>query len=107
MNDEVQVKQWIKSNEEVGADECFLFLIEHHDYNANPVHLVVKNVSLLGYDVFVDRSDFKHLIEFMEIFSDLFWVKEVYPESEILISCEKRMKECKTETLLERGEEQL
>ena len=69
-NDEKLVEEWGKDVEEVG-DECFLFLIEHHDYDNNPVHLLVRNESLLGYRVYVDRSDFKYLMEFMEIFMEL------------------------------------
>jgi len=101
MNDEAQVKQWVMSNEKVGADECFMFLIQHHDYNANPVHLKVSDKSLLGYDVFVDRSDFKNLMDYMEIFSDLFWGKEVYPESEILLGLEKLLNENRPDTLID------
>lgn len=69
-NDVELVEKWVQENEKVG-DECFWFLIEHHDYDNNPVHLLIVNETLLGYRVFVDRSDFKYLIEFMEIFMGL------------------------------------
>ena len=38
---------------------------------------------------------------FMEIFSDLFWVKEVYPESEILLGLEKSLNENRPDTLID------
>jgi hypothetical protein len=98
-SDQIKLKEWVRRNELIGADECFEFLINYLDYCTNPIHLKVWDKSLVGYDIFVDRSDFKNLIEFMEIFSDLFWVKEIYPESEILVSIKKKMKECRPEIL--------
>jgi hypothetical protein len=92
-SDQIKLKEWVRRNELIGADECFEFLIVYHDYCENPINLKVLDNKLLGYEVFVDRNDFISLIEFMEIFSDLFWVKEIYPESEILVRIKKEMEE--------------
>ncbi|MEC3906011.1 hypothetical protein VOI54_03220 [Tamlana sp. 2201CG12-4] len=78
------LKNWVRKNEPIGTKECFEFLLCHYDYTLNPTHLLVMGNSLLGYEVFVDSKDFKNLIAFMDIFSELFWVKRLYPESDIL-----------------------
>ena len=77
-----------------------MFLIDYHDYNPNPFHLKVIDKSLLGYNVFVDRKDFENTITFLEIFTELFWNDNIYPESEILIELEKRMKESRPDVLV-------
>ena len=83
-NDKGLLKKWVRKNEYIGTVECFELLLSHFDYDLNPVHLLITGKSLLGYEVFVDREDFKNLIKFLEIFNDLFWVKKVYPESKNL-----------------------
>ena len=92
-DDHVKLKSLIARNEYVGADEYFMFLIEHHDYCDNPIHLKVLTNKLLRYEVFVDSNDFKNTIEFLNIFNVLFWEEEIYPESEILVRIKKEMKE--------------
>ena len=78
------VKKWVRRNESICTIDCFELLLSHYDYDLDPHHLLVMGNTLLGYEVFVDRKDFKNLIEFLDIFNDLFWVKMVYPESETL-----------------------
>lgn len=92
-DDPIELKKLIVRNEFIGADECFMFLIEYHDYCAHPIHLKILTNKLLGYEVFVDRDDFKSTIEFLDIFNTLFWEKEIYPESEILVRIKKELKE--------------
>ena len=82
--DKCLVKQWVRKNEKVGTIDCFELLLYHYDYSLKPYHLLVMGRSLLGYEVFVDRKDFENLIDFLNIFNELFWVKKVYPESETL-----------------------
>lgn len=76
--DKELVKKWVIKNEYIGTKDCFELLLCHYDYDLNPYHLLVMGKSLLGYEIFVDRKDFKNLIKFLEIFSDLFWVKKVH-----------------------------
>lgn len=37
--------------------------------------------TVLDYDVFINKEHFKHTIEFIKIFDDVFWVQEILPES--------------------------
>ena len=65
------------------------FLIEFLNYCDKAILLRVFDKSVLGYEVFVDNKEFKNTIEFLDIFSELFWEKEIFPESEILIEAKK------------------
>lgn len=82
-HDKELVKKWVIKNEYVGTKDCFELVLRHYDYDLKPLHLLVTGKSLLGYEVFVDREDFKSIIKFLDIFNDLFWVKKVWPESEV------------------------
>lgn len=85
------LKDLIIKNEQIGANECFSFLIDYLDY-INPVHLNVYSKSFKDFDIYVDRKDFENTITFLEIFNELFWEDKIYPESEILLGIEKEMK---------------
>lgn len=86
------LKDLIINNEQIGANECFSFLIDYLDY-PNSVHPNVYSRSFTDFDIYVDRKDFENTIAFLEIFSKLFWEDKIFPESEFLINYEKEMNE--------------
>jgi len=92
------LKNWVAKNEHLGADEYVCFLIDYLDYDENgeEEHLSVYVHSAKKLDIYIDRQDFKNTIEFLEIFNELFWVQEIYPESPILKRIDKEMNETKT-----------
>ena len=85
----IKLKELVVKNEQIGCNGFFDFLIEFLNYCDNAILLGVFDQSVLGYDVFVDNKDFKSTIEFLDIFSELFWEKEIFPESEFLIEIKR------------------
>jgi hypothetical protein len=96
---QVKLKDLIIRNENIGVDGFLDFLIYYQNYCANPIHLKVLDKTLLGYEVFVDRKDFSNNIEFLNIFSKLFWKDEIFPESEIIIEAGRLLNENRPENL--------
>ncbi|OBQ56946.1 hypothetical protein JJL45_02495 [Tamlana sp. s12] len=87
-NDIFECKQWVVRNEKIAGHDCFEFLMSYFSYSNDPKHLLVVDERLLGYNIFVDTKDFKHLISFLHIFDELFWIQKIYPESEMLCAFE-------------------
>ncbi len=78
---QLDLKNWVAKNEDLGANKYICFLVDYLDYSEDVKHLIVFVQSLEELDIYIDRQDFKQTIEFLEIFNDLFWVKKIYPES--------------------------
>jgi len=74
-NEPQKVKQWLKKNEKLGTEDYVTFLIDYLDYdpNDNEYHLNVFFLKDDKLEVYVDREDFKHTIEFIETFNDHYW----------------------------------
>jgi len=91
-----EVKKWVAKNEKLGAGtwELYLFSIESLDNIDDKDEICVYNKS--NWEIYVDKETFKHTIEFFDVFVELFWIKEVYPESEILIRIKKEMSNIET-----------
>ena len=84
-NSITEVKKWVAKNEKLGAgrDELYLFSVECLDNIDDKKEICVYNKN--GWEIYINKEKFKYTIEFFDIFSELFWIKEVYPESEILV----------------------
>ncbi|AUS05334.1 hypothetical protein [Pseudotamlana carrageenivorans] len=87
-NDSYKSKKWVVRNEKIAGNDCFEFLMSYYSYAHNPEHLLVVDERLLGYNIFVDAKDFRHLILFLQTFDDLFWIQKIYPESDMLCAFE-------------------
>jgi len=77
------LKTWAAKNEDYGADKYVCFLLDYLDYDEDEKveHLNVFVRSSQEIDIFIDRQDFRHTIEFLEIFNDLYWIQEILQES--------------------------
>ena len=88
------IKNWIAKNEDLGAEKYVCFLVDYLDYSENAEHLSVYVHSSKDLEIYIDRQDFKNTIEFLEIFNELYWEKEILPES--LERIRNEMKKIKT-----------
>lgn len=70
-------KNWIAKNEYLGIEKYVSFLIDYLDYSEKPEHLNIFIYSLKELEVYIDRSNFKNTIEFVEIFNNLYWKKDI------------------------------
>ena len=96
LNSKKKVKKWVIKNEKLGAEQLFMFGVECLDLDDKE-----KRVCMYWRDninINIERKELKNLERFFEIFNDLFWIKEVYPESEILKKIKKGMKETHLDT---------
>ncbi len=77
-NSPSDIKTWIVKNEDLGAEQYVCFLIDHLDYDKNGYeeHLKVYIRILKEVEIFIDRQDFKHTIDFLEIFNKIYWNKD-------------------------------
>ncbi len=78
-----EIKNWLIKNEKIASEELACFFIDYLDYSENEkeiYHLLVyKNVSE-NFKIFIQRDDFKNLIEYKELFDESYYVKKMYPE---------------------------
>jgi len=74
-NCETQLRDWIKSNEDIGSNHYACFLLDYLDYEEDEKveHLNIYVLSAKHLEIYVDRKDFKHTIEFLETFNELYW----------------------------------
>ena len=78
---ESDLKNWIAKNEDLGAEKYVCFLVDYLDYSENAEHLNIYVHSSKELKIYIHRQDFKNTIEFLEIFNELYWEKEILPES--------------------------
>lgn len=78
-----KIKHWLIKNEKIASQDLACFLIDYLDYSENEVN----NINLLAYgnenhkiEIFVNREDFENLIEYKELFDELYYIKKLYPE---------------------------
>lgn len=78
-----KIKVWLIKNEKIASEELACFLIDYLDYaeNENKIYhlLAYKNVEQ-KFEIFLQRDDFKSLIEYKELFDELYYIKKMYPE---------------------------
>jgi len=81
-NSPSDTKPWIVKNEVLGAEQYVCFLIDHLDYdeNGHEEHLNVYIHNSKELKIYIDRQDFKNTIAFLEVFNELYWVHEIFPE---------------------------
>src|SRR5690606_4913994 len=75
------LKRWTFKNKEIGVAEYFGFFLDYfersEDFNDNLTVLVLYPK---GPEILIDRQYFKHSIEFIETFDELYYVREMLPE---------------------------
>lgn len=89
-----ELKNWITKNEDLGTEKYVCFLVDYLDYSENAEHLNIYVHSSKDLEIYIDQQDFKNTIEFLEIFNELYWEKEILPES--LERIRNEMKKIKT-----------
>ncbi len=74
---------WVFRNEDLGANKYVCFFLDYLDYDVDEKveHLSIFVPSLKEIKIFIDRQNFKHTIDFLEIFNELYWVQKILPES--------------------------
>lgn len=82
-NDQTKLKSWILNNEKLGSNTYVCFLLDYLDYDieSKVKHLNVFIPSLPKMEIYIEIQDFKNTLIFLEIFNDLYWIKEMIPES--------------------------
>ena len=70
------IDKWLMKNEKFGSEFLACFLIDYLDYSENEE----ENINLLAYrnekekiEIFVNRQNFENLIEFKELFDELYY----------------------------------
>ncbi len=105
-NSRADLKIWTAKHEKLVAEEYVAFEYEYLDYdyddrkNADlrvfgPNKFVLdlipniigsqlggeKGNRKIGFEIYINRNDFKYTFEFIEVFNDLYWKQEILPES--------------------------
>ena len=79
----IDLKKWVKKNEKFGSNELASFWVDYLDYSQNEeeiIHLSVYPCTKQKFEIFVQREDFKNLIEYKELFDELYYMKKILPE---------------------------
>jgi len=79
----IEVKQWLIKNEKIAGENLACFLIDYLDYSEyeNDIfHLLAYRKVEQKFEIFIQRNDFKNLIEFKELFDELYYIQKIYPE---------------------------
>lgn len=72
--------EWVKKNESLG-DKYFMFGVHYLDYVGEVPNLKLQTSPDENLEISLNIKDFKHINNFLNIFNDLFWVKEILPEN--------------------------
>ena len=79
---EQEKKAWVIKNENLAFGELYIFTIDYdleHSEKPDPICLRILNSEAPG--VFIESKWVENITKFFEIFDDLFWVQEIFPES--------------------------
>lgn len=71
-----EIKKWLVKNERLGADKYFMFSLDYfgdEDEMEKVIHLNVAFLEGKVKNIFIDRNDFKHTIEFTNAFNNTYW----------------------------------
>src|SRR5690606_2965181 len=90
-----EVKKWVIKYEKEGVEVFESFSIKYLLYDNNPFHLSLYLSGRTDLKVFIDGNEFLNTREFSDIFDELYWHKNVYPESETLKALDLEIKEYK------------
>lgn len=78
-----EIKNWLIKNEKIASEELACFLIDYLDYSDNEkeiYHLLAYRNIEHKLEIFIQRNDFENLIEYKELFDELYYIKKIYPE---------------------------
>ena len=81
-DDAVELKAWMVKNYTLGTKTLMTFMLDHLDYEGcqEDSILIVFNSTFEELEIFADRKYFLAIIEFVELYHDLFFVQALYPE---------------------------
>lgn len=68
---DAEVAQWYNRTEKLLKNELAAFSCIYLDYSDNSTHIKVLLHEDTDYDLFVDRDDFKSILEFQEVYSKI------------------------------------
>ncbi len=77
------LKKWVIKNEQFAGRELACFWVDYLDYSSiaeEIVHLLIFLNIKPKIKVLVQKEDFKSLIKYKELFDELYYVQELYPE---------------------------
>ena len=72
----ISIDNWVKQNETIASEELVLFIPTYLDYGTdeNKVHhLLISKYGKNNCNMFLDRNEFRNIIEFIEIFDKHFY----------------------------------
>ena len=75
-NSPQEVLEWLAKNEELGVEKYVCFLLDYfgdEDELEKEIHLKPFFLQDKQRQVFIDRKDFRHTIEFLHIFNHTYW----------------------------------
>lgn len=69
-NCQSNLKQWFKKNEYLIADKYASFFFDYFDYDEdnNEENLLIYVQSIVEFEIYIDKNDFKNTIEFLGVF---------------------------------------
>lgn len=79
----IEIKNWLIKNEKMAGEELACFLIDYLDYSENEneiYHLLAYRNVEQKLEIFIQRNDFENVIEYKELFDELYYIKKLYPE---------------------------
>ena len=79
----IEIKNWLIKNEKIASEKLACFLIDYLDYSENEkeiYHLLAYRNLEQKLEIFIQRNDFENLIEYKELFDELYYIKKLYPE---------------------------
>jgi len=74
----IKLKNWVEKNEKYGNNDLASFWVDYLDYSENEeeiYHLSVYTRTEQDFEIFVQRENFKSLIDFKNIFDALYYVQ--------------------------------
>jgi hypothetical protein len=82
--DEKELKKWLIRNEQLGSKDLIIFGWELYDdevENITPEYIKVISTTYEHIKFDINIIDFKSIISFCDIFSELFYIRKLYPEA--------------------------
>lgn len=75
----MMTNKWLEKSKSIVDENFILFFINYLEYSENPNHLKTDFREDGVLDFYVNRADFSHTIEFLELFNKLKWVEGEAP----------------------------
>lgn len=90
---------WVKKYEYLGDHNYYYIPIEYVSDTQDC--LKVKTYYNESPTVFIEKQAFNYLLEFIEIFDELYWINEIYKEGELYIKFYMEFNESRPDELLD------